>query len=279
MIEHKGINVDFGQFKISVLFSNNGYAPDDVKIVSLKSKALIPHPHVNRKYLCFGDYKTAFNSCIQKKLISEAFDIVYGILKTYNAASPYMKIETFIEHTCPICKAIRKGYTGNTCTQCGDSVCGSCSYYDRNLGYGCKNCVGICKECGRKYIFSTKNTKEYCFSCVESKEIQTAVEQKTVEQPKEIAPREEYMVVGVGGLDLTTIHVYQPSTMTTTTTDHVYSGLDVANDPDEDETEDDLNTCALCQEAFEEELQEHSDGLVYCSACLFKKIVEEEGQY
>ena len=54
-----------------------------------------PHPHISGNWLCWGEGKTAASNALKRGDLVSFLDTLWSILKTYNAESPYARIENF----------------------------------------------------------------------------------------------------------------------------------------------------------------------------------------
>jgi hypothetical protein len=242
--------VNFGKFKITIPFNSNNIAAGETSFSSIKDpKVSVPHPHVCNKHMCFGDGMGAFNTCVKKNLISEAFDIIMGVLNNYNPGSPYKRFSHWVVINCSICKNRTAPDYQYTCKVCGEQeICNYCVASIKSK-LVCKNCSTKCKQCGT-YIL--KGTSEYCNLCEKAIEKEKI---KTVSVPTNIPILETIIITNYTGTDYVVVN---PTTTATTVSNSV--------------------ACRCCRCNSDTQIQEH-EGYNYCRTCLFQVIQRDEGSY
>ncbi len=94
------------------------------------------HPHVEGTHLCTGEATASISLALKQGRILDFFQLVDGILHTYNEDSPYVRLDHWSE--------------GNTidCWDCGYEVDQEGSFYcDQCSRDFCDDCMTSCKAC------------------------------------------------------------------------------------------------------------------------------------
>ena len=144
-----------------------------------------PHPHVSDHSLCEGDGTQAIASTLTNGLISEFFVLVRQILRTYNEASAYRKLDEWQGIDCAACSDIVSAEDCYCCDSCHCSLCSDCEYrcetchsslcYDCSESCDhcddrfCRSCTKICADCDERFCKKCL-TAGRCTSCSESDE-------------------------------------------------------------------------------------------------------------
>jgi hypothetical protein len=104
----------------------------------------ITHPHVRFDKLCTGRYEQRVDDLISAGYIYEYFQMLHRILLTYNAKSPYARLDIWNGYRCVECGNI--GRHESQCYKCDRHICKDCLIY-------CEYCGCIyCQECGAKQV-------------------------------------------------------------------------------------------------------------------------------
>jgi len=93
----------------------------------------VTHPHVSDEMLCPGDAARPIRAALTGGRICDVFLLVRSVLRTYNPASAYVRLEA---------------WDGIACYECGhvmasDEVC-RCYHCDRDF---CDECASFCPQC------------------------------------------------------------------------------------------------------------------------------------
>lgn len=161
--------------------------------------ASITHPHVSDGILCAGEATGPIRLALTGGRICDAFMLVAGVLRTYNAQSPYASLEEWQGAACPECgQTVRhsddlcfcEGCHRDVCDDCmshcavcQDSYCSSCLEWDAVSDKSCcPNCRRTCQTCNR--IVETDSFEEssgLCPQCLEA----TSEAESPPSQPEE----------------------------------------------------------------------------------------------
>ena len=131
----------------------------------------VTHPHVRHGKLCAGDATAPLQKALGEGRLADAFQLIRGVLLTYNPDSPYAPLETWEGARCHDC-----GYTAPAdelryCEACGHdyceecaSSCGSCS---ETRCTGCLERCAVCQDCscGGCLEETTASERGCCLSC------------------------------------------------------------------------------------------------------------------
>jgi hypothetical protein len=98
-----------------------------------ENNSAVTHPHVQDGGLCAGEATLPIRLALTQGRLFDAFMLVAGVLRTYNAQSPYVSLDHWNGSPCPEC--------GDSCDDDDTRYCESC---DRYL---CENCSGCCEVC------------------------------------------------------------------------------------------------------------------------------------
>lgn len=112
-----------------------------LRVIALEPNAAggsseVTHPHVSSDLLCPGDGSAALARALQAGRVFDLFQIVESILKTYNPASAYVKLEDWDGERCADCDYPLHEDNSFWCESC------QCSYCD-----DCTSCCAVCDEC------------------------------------------------------------------------------------------------------------------------------------
>lgn len=125
----------------------------------------VTHPHVSEGSLCAGDAGLPISQALRQGRIADSFVLVRSVLRTYNAASPYVSIDDWEGQCCSDCGSSYRDDDLYTCERCDSRVCDSClatcGVCDRSACQGCleldrvaqvrccSNCHSLCQNCHR----------------------------------------------------------------------------------------------------------------------------------
>ncbi len=149
-----------------------------------ESRQDVTHPHVADGVLCEGDGRYAIRQALEQARLLDFFTLVAGVLRTYNAESPFVELELWRGVTCSDCGAIVADGDGYACQSCGETLCGSCesccarceesqcsqcvSTCDECEEFVCRRCLKTCSGCRRRVCTGCLNHDERCSSCHEN---------------------------------------------------------------------------------------------------------------
>jgi hypothetical protein len=129
------------------------YGPDNYRVIALDSNPAasddsVTHPHVQDEVLCAGEGQQPIRQALEQGRLLDFFLIVANLLRTYNAASPYVAISEWHGVRCADCGSTTYDDERWTCDKCETTVCGDCYFNcpgcDRIF---CSECVTRCEGC------------------------------------------------------------------------------------------------------------------------------------
>lgn len=125
--------VNFGKFKIRFI-TGTGHRTTGIEVEAVTPNRPTPndpvvHPHVNGNNICLGNGGNAVYKALADGRYCDAYDIILSILNTYNAGSPYRRIEV---------------WKGTPCRECGVTL--GTNDMHRYIGGG--GADRVCKNCG-----------------------------------------------------------------------------------------------------------------------------------
>jgi len=179
VLQYMGMEFDFGPFEIALdmgAVACNARKPYEVL-------ALDPHwtpshdychPHLTGRDLCSGDGTAAALRATTEGRVYDFFVIINQILSTYNPASPYVKLEVWVNgededyFTCEICDERLHNDERYICEHCDRSICSSCSSHCDAQGVTmCRDCIDDeecdCRHRGALGCLISENDR--CISC------------------------------------------------------------------------------------------------------------------
>jgi hypothetical protein len=147
----------------------------------------VTHPHVQDGQLCAGDASVPISAALRQGRICDAFCLVRSVLQTYNAASPYVALDSWDGVTCSdcSCSTSRENTSGcehcdqdycdecmSCCEACDGSCCRGCLERDgESDAYLCPSCRTTCDDCGRVVNSDdVEGTSGLCPQCRERQE-------------------------------------------------------------------------------------------------------------
>jgi hypothetical protein len=186
--------IELGPFAIELHASRLGHGrgSDCFRILALEpnpaaSNESVTHPHVSDGVLCPGEASAPIREALNSGRLLDAFCLVRSVLSTYNAASPYVRLEDWTGVACAdcgystdhdnlsFCPACEKDYCEeciSICEICEESCCSGCLERDRQSGrYCCPSCRHTCAECERTVDHdSFDEESELCPECRQQQE-------------------------------------------------------------------------------------------------------------
>jgi hypothetical protein len=166
---------------------------------SAANNASITHPHVSDGTLCAGEATGPIRVALLQGRISDAFLLVAGVLRTYNAESPYVSLDQWQGAACPECGgSVRRSDELCFCEGCNRDVCDDCtsrcaicedSYGSSCLEWDpvsdrscCPHCRQTCQTCNRIVDTDTfDDSSGLCPQCLEA----ASEEESPPSQPEE----------------------------------------------------------------------------------------------
>ncbi|HEX3313431.1 MAG TPA: hypothetical protein VHR72_01015, partial [Gemmataceae bacterium] len=124
-------------FRIKALKPNPPSGRDDVT-----------HPHVQDEILCAGDANDSLDEAVAAGRLVDAFLLVQSVLATYNANSPYVRLDEWDGLLCAECGRRVGSSETQSCEGCDCTLCDECG--DRCEGCSetrCGDCLSPCDVC------------------------------------------------------------------------------------------------------------------------------------
>jgi hypothetical protein len=108
----------------------------------------VTHPHVRQEELCEGDGRQPIRRALAEGRLLDFFLIVSNLLRSYNAASPFVSLVDWFATSCADCDSLVDDEGRYTCSKCESSLCDECQRPCANCGDSfCSDCVGPCDDC------------------------------------------------------------------------------------------------------------------------------------
>jgi hypothetical protein len=182
--------VYLGPFEIQLNWSRQGsFGRPEYRINATdphppESRQDVTHPHVADGVLCEGEGKHAIGQALEQARLLDFFTLVSGVLRTYNAESPFVELELWRGTTCSDCGAVVSEGDGYACQSCGETLCGTCEIScarceDSHCSQCvttcaaceelvCRRCLKTCSGCGRRVCSGCLTHEERCSNCHEN---------------------------------------------------------------------------------------------------------------
>ncbi len=164
--------VDLGRFEIALDVDwdpRRTWGSYDVIALDPNAAASSPdtlHPHVQGNQLCEGEGRSAIRRALREGRLLDFFVLVRQILRTYNAASAYVSLESWSGVQCRDCGELVGEDDCSFCEPCEVDICCSCSFSCASCGRSCcSECVETCSGCGDHFC---PGCLESCAGCRES---------------------------------------------------------------------------------------------------------------
>lgn len=161
--------IDFGPFEIRLNLGNlRGNQP--YRVVALEpnratARPEVIHPHVLDELVCEGEGRVAIRKALREGRFEDFFQLVAGILRTYNDDSPYVELADWNSEPCCDCGMLIHPDYGFCCPHCESWLCYECEGTCLSCGEGsCHQCLALCKHC--EDLFCDK-CLETCSGCLE----------------------------------------------------------------------------------------------------------------
>lgn len=159
--------IDLGPFEIRLQLNRlSETSPYTVTAVdSHESSSGHPHPHISGTSLCEGDGHQAIAAALGNGLIGEFFVLVRQILRTYNEASAYRKLDEWHGVDCAACDDTVSSEDVYCCDSCHCSLCSDCEYRCETCHSStCYDCSQTCEGCDDRFC---RTCTEPCADCRE----------------------------------------------------------------------------------------------------------------
>jgi hypothetical protein len=144
------------------------------------SNSRVTHPHVLNHMLCEGDASVPLKQALYSGRLSDFFQIIQCVLRTYNSDSPYVSLGEWKGVDCHACGA-HVSKDASDCGHCAASVCKSCSSWCAQCQISrcdacteacaqcgdrcCPECLRLCLECRVRVCPNCLTSNEYCENC------------------------------------------------------------------------------------------------------------------
>jgi len=154
----------------------------------------VPHPHVQNQTLCEGDGRSAIQMALEQGRIGDFFVLVQQILRTYNADSPYVDLESWLGIPCHDCGETIAEEESYGCDECSHRLCDHCVCICDNCEVTlCHGCVNRCAGCDQTFCSTclcdcSNCAQEYCSDCMEHSLCETCQESKEDDAQSENTP-------------------------------------------------------------------------------------------
>lgn len=165
-------DIELGPFEIRLAWDDStADHPFDYSVVALEpnlpiSSDTTTHPHVQDDSVCEGDACVLIRRALEEGRLLDFFLVLRSLLRTYNDAGPYVRLEDWHGVECPDCGQCVQEDERWTCEQCETAVCGECYFTCPGCqDLFCGECVTQCKECGDSYCNNCINNNERCEEC------------------------------------------------------------------------------------------------------------------
>jgi hypothetical protein len=148
-------DIDLGPFEIRLSWAQIGQ-PHPYGVVATEpnpSRACdgTTHPHVRDEMLCEGDGRIPIEQALRAGRLLDFFQIVKGILHTYNPGSAYVSLSEWDGVACCDCGGSVDPDDVLECERCQSSLCPICSINcGRCDALCCQECTANCSGCRQK---------------------------------------------------------------------------------------------------------------------------------
>jgi hypothetical protein len=175
-------DVELGRFRISLDWKKCAQPYAVVYCVTALepncpvSNSRITHPHVLNHTLCEGDAAVPLKQALHSGRLSDYFQIIQCVLRTYNSDSPYVSLGEWTGVDCHAC-GTHVSQDADYCSHCDVSVCESCSSWCGHCeDPRCEACTRACSQCGIRCCrpclrLCSECRVSVCPSCLTSNEL------------------------------------------------------------------------------------------------------------
>jgi len=170
-------DINLGPFEIRLAWSQIGqrhsYAVVATEPNPSRACSETTHPHVRDEVLCEGDGRIPIEHALRGGRLLDFFQIVKGILHTYNPGSAYVSLSDWDGVACGDCGGSVDPDDVLECDRCQSSLCPICSINcGRCDALCCEECTANCHGCRQKVCY--RCTAEcpgcahvFCTECLE----------------------------------------------------------------------------------------------------------------
>ncbi len=157
----------------------------------------VTHPHVQDEALCEGDGQMPIRRALADGRLLDFFQIVAGILRTYNSGSPHIALADWYGIECHDCGTSVGEDDSWSCEGCGSRICSECYFSCTGCdGILCTECVTCCEGCDMHVCPScfrtcTRCDEELCRGCLDTQERCETCHEKEAELEEKQAERNE----------------------------------------------------------------------------------------
>ena len=139
------------------------------------------HPHVLSERMCEGDGRLSIQQALADGRLSDFFQIVERVLKTYNPESAYCSLEDWEgrecrgcgdsispdeSYLCSRCDAVLCGDCYERCHRCDESFCSQCVTPCASCeDVCCRGCLNTCPECEGEICAKCRQPDRRCRDC------------------------------------------------------------------------------------------------------------------
>lgn len=167
--------IEFGKFEVSIGIGAFGRIHSDTFPLAYALTPNCPindsihtHPHVRDRSICLGRGSRIFYKAAKENRITDCFEILDSILKTYNPSDPYCYIECWTRASCGNCDCYYEENDVRQCETCGIVYCKDCITQccpnSRLLCHNCRTRSFECKYCGNLMCVDCVSVCDNCHS-------------------------------------------------------------------------------------------------------------------
>lgn len=192
-------NLYLGPFEIRLRWGRQTGEPS-YRVVAVDphpaaSRDNVTHPHVMDEQLCEGESHVAIRQALSQGRLLDFFTLVVCGLRSYNADSPFVSIESWFGGRCADCGYGMDEEEGYTCDKCQASICNECNATCNGCEANCcSECVTTCEGCDDSYCRSCLSPclechRHFCSHCLlENERCSNCHEQELQAEPAEASP-------------------------------------------------------------------------------------------
>jgi hypothetical protein len=160
-------NIDLGPFEIRLHWKRIGerrcYDVVALEPSPAAQSSDVTHPHVRSEQLCEGDGQEAIRRALLSGRLSDFFQIVTQILKTYNGGSAYASLSEWEGSACDDCGQFVSEDDRSFCERCERDLCldclDACESCESRL---CHSCTDQCQRCQSHLCRTCRNVCDQC---------------------------------------------------------------------------------------------------------------------
>jgi hypothetical protein len=134
----------------------------------------VTHPHVRSRQVCAGDATLPLQRALEAGRLADAFQLVHGVLRQYNPASPHVRLEEWGGPSCYDCGRRLHEDGAYFCEGCSRDYCESCSTSCPGCdSTRCPACLEPCAVCDEGFWRgclrpSAHSPRRCCGNCLAS---------------------------------------------------------------------------------------------------------------